>query len=457
MLLGQTKLSAKLLILILVAIIIRLIIMPISTHPDLFFINMFPNLFYSQQVLEIFSYLEENFPQTRLSYYTPLTYYTFVLFQYPYHLISNSFATWMTDLYEFYINLSQIAYTKDYLEHVKNAFLFRDLFLAKIPYLVFETASIILLFKFVRSKSLKPTAIIAWLFAPILIYSIYIHGQFDIIPAFFVLLGFFLLKKNPYVSLIAFGVAAAFKNYSLLFILIVSFVWGKTIGQKIKMILVGCAPYAISLIPILINDPKLSIYSLFPKPYFVTSLSLSGWPLISRYLHLVALLLSELFIFLVAYVVKTKDKWQTALSLSLVAITLVLTLAPLVVFQYLVWVYPLTLLFLRKAKTVYLFTTTQALFAASFMLLANHVQLGLFAPLNNQYFSSFPTFNQIINDTIPYTIISTIGYLAFVLVNLSLCAVVLINVLFKSKGINSPESEESFYLPKTSSLLQSKN
>ena len=185
MLSGQSKISTKIIVLSLFAIAIRLILMPISTHSDLLFINIFPNLFYSHRIVEIFSYLEENFPQTRLSYYTPFTYYLFALFQLPYHLISNSFSTWMTDLYQFYINRAQIAYTKDYLQQVTNAFLFRDLFLAKIPYLIFEAGSLFILFKFIRLKYLKPTSIIAWLFAPIIIYSTYMHGQYDIIPSFF--------------------------------------------------------------------------------------------------------------------------------------------------------------------------------------------------------------------------------------------------------------------------------
>src|SRR3989338_10473474 len=171
----HSKISTKIIVLSLLAVAIRLILMPISVHPDLFFINMFPNLFYSHEVLEIFSYINENFAKSRLSYYTPLTYYTFVLFQYPYHLVSNSFSTWMTDLYQFYIDRTQIAYTKDYLEQVKNAFLFRDIFLAKIPYLIFEVGSLIHLFRFIQLKYLKPTAIFAWLFAPIIIYSTYMH------------------------------------------------------------------------------------------------------------------------------------------------------------------------------------------------------------------------------------------------------------------------------------------
>src|SRR3990167_5887996 len=102
-------------LLIFLAIVIRLILMPITVHPDLFFINMFPNLFYSQGVWEIFLFIDENFPQPRLSYYTPLTYYSFALFQLPYQLISNSFSNWMTNLYQFYGERTQIAYTKDYL------------------------------------------------------------------------------------------------------------------------------------------------------------------------------------------------------------------------------------------------------------------------------------------------------------------------------------------------------
>jgi len=405
--------------------------MSITLHPDLLFINIFPNLFFTDRVYEIFSYIDKNFQNPRLSYYTPLTYYSFVIFQFFYHFVSDSFGNWMSGLYQFYINQTKIAYTKDYLEHVKNAFLFKDLFLAKIPYLLFEIGSLNLLFKFIQSKYLKPTTTIAWVFAPIIIYSTYMHGQYDIIPAFFVLLGFFLLREKPYVSLIAFGVATAFKNYALLFILIVSFVYGKTIAERLKMMLVGFIPYAVSMIPVFINDPKLSVYALFPKPYFVTSLPLSGWPLISRYLHFAALLLSLSGVFLIAFMIKTKDKWQTALSLSLVAITFVLTFAPLVVFHYLLWAFPLSVLWLKKPKTIYLFTTTQVLFAASFMLLANHVQMGLFAPLNPEFFSNLPTFNQIIDRIIPYRIISSVGYLAFILLNLSLSSIILASILFK--------------------------
>lgn len=416
-----------------IGLLIRLILMPISVHPDLFFINMFPNLFYSEGIIEIFSYINDNFKNGHVSYYTPLTYYSFVAFQFFYHLLSNSFSDWMNNIFEFYTGQTGMHYAGDYIAHIYNNHLFRDIFLAKVPYLIFETASLIILFKFIKSRYLKPEAILAWLFAPIIIYSTYIHGQYDIIPSFFVLLGFFLLKKKPYSSLISFGIAAAFKNYSLLFILIVSLVYGKTIAEKIKMILIGCVPYAILLIPILIIDPKLSIYSLFPKPYFQTSLQLSGWPLISRYLHMTILVFSQLLILIFALIVKTKDKWQTALSLSLIAITFVLTFAPLVVFQYLMWAFPVTFLWIRKAKMAYLFITAQTLAAASFMLLANHVQLGLFAPLNPAYFSSLTPFNKIIDKIIPYEIISFIGFFAFIIINLSLCTIVIVKILFQSK------------------------
>lgn len=406
--------------------------MPITVHPDLFFINMFPNLFYSQGVWEIFSFIDENFPATRLSYYTLFTYYSFALFQFPYHFISDSFSKWMTDLYQFYINRTEIAYTKDYLQEVTNAFLFRDIFLAKIPYLIADLASLIILFKFIKSRYLKPKAILVWLFAPVIIYSTYMHGQYDIIPSFFVLLGFFLLKRKTYPALIAFGVAAAFKNYSLLFVLIISLVYGKSVAEKIKMILIGCVPYAISLVPVVINDPQLAIYSIFPKPYFQTSALLSGWPLVSRYLHLAILILFQLLILLVAYVIRTKDKWQRALGLSLAAILFVLTFAPLVVFHYLLWALPLLVLWVRNIKKLFLFTAAQTLFATSFMLLANHVQLGLFAPVDNQYFSNLATFNQVIDRFFPYWVISSTGYFAFVITNLSLCTAVFVKLLFKN-------------------------
>ena len=119
--------STKILALIFLALILRVLLMSITLHPDLLFINIFPNLFFTDRVYEIFSYIDKNFQNPRLSYYTPLTYYSFVIFQFFYHFVSDSFGNWMSGLYQFYINQTKIAYTKDYLEHVKNAFLFKDL------------------------------------------------------------------------------------------------------------------------------------------------------------------------------------------------------------------------------------------------------------------------------------------------------------------------------------------
>src|SRR3990167_2507040 len=86
-------------LLVIIAFLIRLALMPVSAHSDLFFINIFPNLLISEKVFDIASHVQENFKERNFTYYSPLTYYTFGFFQWLYHFISPSFSNWMSQLY----------------------------------------------------------------------------------------------------------------------------------------------------------------------------------------------------------------------------------------------------------------------------------------------------------------------------------------------------------------------
>ena len=78
--------------------------MPISAHSDLLAINAFPDLIYKEHVVDILSYSKENVHREGFSYYPPLTYFTIGLLQFPYHLFSDTFSPWMTQLRVGFIN-----------------------------------------------------------------------------------------------------------------------------------------------------------------------------------------------------------------------------------------------------------------------------------------------------------------------------------------------------------------
>ena len=138
--------------------------------------------------------------------------------------------------------------------------------------------------------------------------------------------------------------------------------------------------------------------------------------------------------FSLSYLLKVKDKYHQALGLGLINLLLVYAFAPRISFHYLLWATPLIILYFKNLKTVSLLIFLQGISLASYKLLVNHLQAGLFSPLNTDYFSSLPAVNEIINKYIPYAIISGIGFFIFLLVNIIVVVRILIYLLFQSSS-----------------------
>lgn len=412
------------LIVILLAFLIRIILMPISAHSDLFFINYYPNrLVESGQI----AMTEKN-----VSYYPPLTFYTFAFFQYFYRYFSDTFSGWMDNLYQLSVSDFK-GQAADYIREVPNPNLLRDIFLAKFPYLIFDLAAVIILLKFIQRKILSKFVVLIWLFNPVSIYVAYMMGQFDLIPAFFVLLGFLMLRKHINWAFFIIGIAAAYKNYAFLFILPTALIYGKTWQERLRLLVFSLLPYLIFLIPTLVTNAKETIFALIPKVYLHYRKPLEGWPLYSQIVKYIILATSYVITLIIAGTSRFKDKWHFCLGISLISILLVLAIAPRISFHYLLWSTPLIILWYKKVKIVALIVIIQAITLASYKLLANHLQAGLFAPLNPDYFSNLPTINSFIDQIIPYGIISSLGFFIFFFFNLYLAVKILSDLIFRSE------------------------
>ena len=201
-----------------IALVLRFLLMPIASHSDIILINVFPNLLLKYGIIDIYSYVNKNVKLPGFQYYSPITYYSFAFFQFLYQLITPSFSDWMNNLLN---PVSNNIFPKDYqyFTQVHNPHIFKDLFLAKTPYLLFDVASVFVLIKFVKAQILSKGAILVWVFNPILIYSTYVFGQYDVIPSFFILLGFYFLRKNPVFGVFWLGIAMAYKTYPILCII----------------------------------------------------------------------------------------------------------------------------------------------------------------------------------------------------------------------------------------------
>lgn len=126
------------------------------------------------------------------------------------------------------------------------------LFFLKAPFLVFDFASFWVLGKLFEDKDKKFLAQTLWLFNPVTIYASYMVSQFDITLAFFILLSLLLrVKKRSVFAALSLGLAAGVKIFPLLLLPFLAFSEGKTGREKIKILAVGIGTYLAVILPYL--------------------------------------------------------------------------------------------------------------------------------------------------------------------------------------------------------------
>lgn len=429
---GLIKNNISFAAIIAVSFFIKLTLMPIATHSDLFAVEIFPPLLLKEDVIDIFSYLDQ---KGESYFYPPLSYYLFGLFEFLLQNFSSSYLNWLDSIRSSYLNGLE-GQADAFIKAAPNPNIFKDLFLAKTPFLIFDIASLLIIFKFTNEKILRRNSMHLWILNPVIIYTTYIFGQFDIIVLFFILWGFYLIRKHSKLGMLSLGIAGALKSYPFIIVLPLVLIYGKDLKERLKLIIVALIPFIVSIVPVLINSPHLAIFTFFPKNMFHYKQPLEGWEKYSQLIKYGSLALSYSLILLLSAFIKLKDKWRTSVGISLIVVLLALTLAGRTHFHYLIWELPLIILWFRKnLKFLTVIILTQTISFASYKLLANQLQLGLFAPLNPDYFSSLPTFNSLINQIIPYRIISTLGFLVFTFVNFYLILTILFNLIFKSEAL----------------------
>lgn len=223
--------------LILLAILLRLLIMPFFFHPDIKTMH-FQSQFLTSGVVDIYKYLDEqkaNLPQKEEFVYFPLTYFFLGGYQI---IIAPALGD---NFYNFINDASGKA-----MEMMGS---FRYLFLLKLPYLIFDIFVAILLLRFFTSEEQKKKALTLWLFNPFTIVLIYIFSNIDIIVVLLTLFSV-LLAKNRHMVLAALilGIAAGFKAYPLLFLPFL-LLYSKNIKQMTLMALACLGTLAIIITP----------------------------------------------------------------------------------------------------------------------------------------------------------------------------------------------------------------
>lgn len=354
----------------LLAILIRLLVMPFFYHPDIKS-QHFHFQFFSQGVFNIYDYLDQN--KSTLGYkdtfnYLPLTYYTFGLTQaISRPFLGNNFYQWINDW-----GVTQNDYS--------NMVFF--MLILKIPYLIFDLLIGFLLYKIYQNKKV----LYFWLFNPISIYLIYILGNFDIIPTFLTLLAFYFIKNNKQLaSYLSISIAIALKMYPIMFLPFLFFYDKKNMFKNIKYAVFSLAPLFLSILPFL---KQKSFYDSFfgsgltQKILEYKFAGLSIFPMI-------------FILILIAYFFsKSKYKFEIAILQTFLIFIGLVNFHP----QWIMWFFPFIIIFFinSKIKNKIFFTIFFALIFAYIILFNdNYLTWGHLIPIDSNF----------INLTSPYQLI----------------------------------------------------
>lgn len=277
--------NKKIAILAFVGLAIRLILIPITMHADFRAYNLAAYLITQKgQLFSFYDYISrlprtdrilEVFMDDGLFIYPPLAYLTHALFMW---LLAPLYP-WPT------LNTLIL-----YFDHVRpDPHLPWLLYLLKFPYLVADTAGLIILLKLVDPKR-RLMAATLWIFNPITIYSAYMLAQFDIYIAMFLLLAMlFAARGRSLWAAVCIGIAAGYKPFPLLLAPILGQgLWGKTkhIGLSLLTYLAIIFPY--------LSSPGFKQYALLAnqtEKLWFAKISISGGQYISVFLLGLVLLL----------------------------------------------------------------------------------------------------------------------------------------------------------------------
>jgi hypothetical protein len=157
------------------AVLIRLLIMPFTGHSD---------LFQTYTKSSFWAFQGEIFPSK------------FAVIWLAFHAVVLKFASFVWPGISQSFVADPITVYGDVATILQEPYIFRLLFIMKLPYLLLELVTVWLFVKLFTKSQDKLLALVAWLFNPYLYYSLYVFGRNEILAVFFIVCGLWALKKS---------------------------------------------------------------------------------------------------------------------------------------------------------------------------------------------------------------------------------------------------------------------
>jgi Gpi18-like mannosyltransferase len=292
-----------------------------------------------------------------------------------------------------------IAGSEARFDWIASHFVFRNLFVLKIWYLIPDIAIALLIWRMLQYDLTRAKlGLLVWMFNPLVLYTAYFHGQFDLIPILFVVLGVFCAQKKKSVwAAFWIGIGACYKNFPFVFLIPLALILAQTLQDRLKLILVGVLPYLVFYMPSLKSYAGIGAH--FSDNFFRAGYDL-GFGNQVYFFFLVYVIL--LWILYLNQATTFEDFWRTCFSILLVYYQF-----SYFDLHYWIWIVPFALIYLvEQPREAAHFYAVIGLFL--FLLLAPTPFIRFFAPISPHFFLRIPSLMEAVNMYLPMLFIDNV-------------------------------------------------
>ena len=394
-----------------IGLLLRVMLMPFTMHgQDLQYINYFPMLFVTQGIWDPYGFIMQHFPACQM-YYGPAVFLIMSVINFITLKLFN-----IVSLAQFLAKAGQLLCANftsiDYMGVFSGNSVFWDLFLLKMPYLLFDFAIGYLLLRL--SGDDKPQSVrtyIFWMLNIVVLHGVYATGQFELIPAFFTVAAFYAaLRGRPHICVLFLSLGGASKLFPYVLVLPVILLLGKGWGQRLRLFCTAAGASAALYFPFIISSGTAVFGSFVLGRYYMGA---TKWALYSIFALLYSLICLG--------AVKDSKRISPArlLIYYFLAIGFLVFAVTPVSFRYFVFLTPFLALIMPKNRKLSILVIVIIVVLAFLRLPTREVQFGLFVPLGANYLTDFPAIQEIvgrfINLKILYCILSRALLLLFLL------------------------------------------
>jgi len=279
---------------------------------------------------------------------------------------------------------------------INHLYVFRTLFIFKLPYLFFELGCIFILLNIFQDSKRGLKAFKFWMINPVVIFATYMAARYEVIVIFFILLSLYYARNNfSRRSLFCLGLAIIIRFYPLILLPFFAVILGRKLWERLELVFWGLFPLGIiSILGKLFHGGNE--ISMLMKTYHSDYLLSMGFHLgfVGDYVFIFPLA----YTLILLYVYFNTDHSFGSLWKSTLILLLTFFATCFFHVHYLMWLMPLLTLQIAEDKRFVGIFSIQVLCFVIYTFQWKKAFFGeLFAPINPSYFMSLRSPFEIIN------------------------------------------------------------